>query len=100
MNIELHIERLILDGLQVAAQDRAHLQAALETELTRLLTSDGLRPDVLSGGPLRSLSAGEIHVTSKTSAAQLGNQIAQAVHGGVGVDTERQNKRDGGFPLR
>jgi hypothetical protein len=85
VNIELHIERLILDGLQVEPRNRAHLQAALEAELTRLLTVDGLRSELLSGGAVRSLSAGEIHVTNQTTGTQLGNHIGQAVHGGIGA---------------
>jgi hypothetical protein len=86
MNIELHIERLILDGLQVEPRNRAALQAAVEAELTRLLTAGGLRAELLSGGAVRSLGAGEIQVTNQTSAAHLGNHIAQAVHSGISAD--------------
>lgn len=89
MNIELHIERLILDGLRVEPRDRAHLQAAVEAEVARLLAADGLRSELLSGGAMRSLSAGEIQVTNNMSPLHLGNQIAQAVHGGVGAETAR-----------
>lgn len=87
MNINLHIERLILDGLQVEPRHRAELRAALETELSRLLAAGGLRSELLSGGAMRSLGAGEIQVTNNISPVHLGNQIAQAVHGGVGADT-------------
>lgn len=87
MNIELHIERLILDGLQLEPRDRSHLQAAVEGELTRLLAAGGLRSELLSGVAVRSLGAGEIHMTNQMSAAHLGNHIAQAVHGGIGART-------------
>jgi hypothetical protein len=87
MNIELHIERLVFDGLPVDPRDRPHLQAAVEAELTRLLMVGGLRSELLSGGAMRSLSAEEIHLTNQTTGAQLGNQIAQAVHGGIGAET-------------
>lgn len=93
MNIELHIERIVLDGLQVAPRDRAHLQAAVEAELTRLLATGGLRSELLSGGAMRSLGAGEIHVTNNMGPLHLGNQIAQAVHGGVGADTTNARSR-------
>jgi hypothetical protein len=92
VNIELHIERLVLDGLQVAPRDRAHLQAAVEVELTRLLAAGGLRSELLSGAAMRSLGAGEIHVTNNMSPVHLGNRIAQAVHGGVGADTANARK--------
>lgn len=84
MNIELHIERLILDGLAIEPGQRADIQAAVEGELTRLLVANGLRADLRSGGALPLLRAGAINVSSQTNAMQLGNQIAQSVHGGIG----------------
>src|SRR6476659_7393949 len=92
VSIELHIERLVLDGLQVAPRDRAQLQAALEAELARLLAADGLRSELLSGGAMRSLGAGEIHVPNNMSPLHLGNRNAQAVHGGVGAETANASK--------
>jgi hypothetical protein len=92
MNIELHIDRIVLYGLQVAPRDRAHLQAAIETELSRLLAAGGLRSEFLSGGAMRSLGAGEIQVTNNMSPLHLGNRIAQAVHGGVGTETAKASK--------
>lgn len=86
MNIELHIERIVLDGLDVKPRDRWTLRAAVESELARLLARGGLSSQLLSGGALRSLSAGEIQVPMQTSGAQLGNQIAQAVHSGIGAE--------------
>jgi len=94
MNIELHIERLVLDGLQVEARDRAHLQAAVEAELTRLLTTGGLRSELLAGGALRSLGAGEIQATHGSTALHLGNQIAQAVHSGIGGENASQHREN------
>jgi hypothetical protein len=90
LNIELHIERLILDGLPVEARSRAELQFAVEAELTRLLLSNGLSPDLLSGGAVRSLGAGEINFTDQTASADLGNSIAQAVHSGIGAQPTGQ----------
>ena len=84
MNIELHIERLILDGLTIEPLDRGELQATVGEELTRLLSSGGLRSDLLSARAVRSISAGEIEVTNQMAPARLGNQIAQAVHSGIG----------------
>ena len=92
MNIELHIERIVLDGLQVAPRDRTQLQAAVQTELARLLAAGGLRSELLSGGAMRSLGAGEIHVTNNMSPLHLGNRIAQAVHGGVGAEVGNTRK--------
>ena len=91
MNIELHIERLVLDGVPVSPRDHANLQAAVEAELTRLLAAGGLRSELLAGGAMPSLGAGEFQMTNKLGVAHLGNQIAHAVHGGVGLDTGKKS---------
>jgi hypothetical protein len=93
LNIELHIERLILDGFSIEPGRRAELQAAVEAELTRLLATGALSSELLSGGAVRLLRGGEIQVTSQTSAAQLGQHIAQAVQGAIGA--EGLNNRQG-----
>jgi hypothetical protein len=86
MNIELHIERLILDGLPLSHGQRVDLQAAVEAELTRLLTTGGLRSELLSGVLVRSLDGGEIQFANMRTPSQLGSHIAQAVHKGIGVE--------------
>ena len=91
MNINLHIERLVLDGLPVSQRDRLQLQAAVEAELTRLLATGGLRSELLSGGAMRSLGAGEFQVSNNMSPRDLGNQIAHAVHSGVGLATPKKS---------
>ena len=80
MNIELHIQQLILDGLTIEPVNRRVLQAAVGEELTRLLSSGGLRSDLLASRAVRSISAGEFQITNQMAPARLGNQIAQAVH--------------------
>jgi hypothetical protein len=84
MNIELHIERLVLDGLPVEQRQGPRLQAAVERELTRLL-ADGASLDQLNtGGPAASINGGVIQVAPGADAVGLGKQIAAAVHGGFG----------------
>jgi hypothetical protein len=83
MNIEVHIERLILEGLNLEPRER-RLRAAVEAELARLLSTEGLRAELLAGGAMRSLAAPEIHVPPQIAAPQLGAHIAQAVHGSIG----------------
>ena len=94
MNIELHIERLILDGLTAGPERRAAIQAAVEAELTRLLAAHGLSHELLAGGAVRSLSAGEVVATNQTGAAPLGDQIARAVYGSIGT------QRSAGVPQK
>jgi hypothetical protein len=84
VNIQLHIDRLVLDGLDVAYADRSQLAASMEVELSRLLSAGGMSSDFTSGVSLATLNADSIQVAPGASADHLGLQIAQAVYGGVG----------------
>jgi hypothetical protein len=83
MNINLHIERLILDGLPLDRGDGGSLRIAMETELTRLFTQRGGAPSWQTGTALPSMRADAIQLTSQHSPAQLGRQIAASVHNGI-----------------
>lgn len=84
MKINLHIERLVLDGLPVGMGQGALIQSAIETELARLLAESGLSSELMVGGVLACLSASSIQLTNYATPARLGQQIARAVHSGVG----------------
>ncbi len=84
MKIQLHIERLILDGLPVERIDGSIVRAAVEAELSRLLTAEGLHPSLLSGGATPAVQGSSIQLTSQSNPAHLGTQIAQAAYGGLG----------------
>jgi hypothetical protein len=83
MNINLHIERLVLDGVNIAPGQRHLLQASVETELTRMLTEGGVSSSLTQGSALSRLSTSGIQLTGNNP-AQLGRQIAQSVYGGIG----------------
>lgn len=85
MNIELHIERLILDDPAIEPRRGGEIRAAVEAELTRLFAGGALKPEFASGIAQSSVDAGEIRLTNQTTPVQLGHHIAQAVHGGVGT---------------
>ena len=76
MNIKLHIERLVLDGLPLSQRDGSVVQAVVETELTRLLSEGGLSRDLSSGGALASVRANSIHIEKESSPAAVGQHIA------------------------
>jgi hypothetical protein len=84
MNIELHIEQLILDGIAIAPGQRALLHAAVEAELTRLLTQGGLAEGLANGGALPSIRTGAIQLAPDGDPQRMGTQIAQSVYGGIG----------------
>jgi len=83
MKINLHIERLVLEGLPVTQHEGPLLQAALETELTRLLVADGLSGRLnFNSGVTPRVAGSDIRLTNDNP-IQTGEQIARAVHGGI-----------------
>lgn len=85
MNINLHIERLILEGVNVAPDQRHLLQASVTNELTRLLNNAGLAPNLIlvEGVALSRIPASGIQLPGNNP-IKLGQQIAQSVYGGIG----------------
>ena len=84
MNIQVDIERLVLDGINLSYRERQQLRAGLEAELGRLLAEGGLSTRLLDGGALRSVPAGAIEWTPGRDPEALGKQIAQSVYEGMG----------------
>lgn len=83
MNINLHIERLILDRIDVSYREWPLVQAALETELAQLLATTDIASGLQAGGTYRSARAKPIQLTANNSPTHLGQQIALAVHRGI-----------------
>jgi hypothetical protein len=81
MTIVLTIDRLVIDGLPATAADGARIGAAIESELTRLLTVDGLPK--AAGGAVPDLPPSRIEWPREIGAADAGARIAQAVHGTI-----------------
>jgi hypothetical protein len=79
MNINVHIDRLVLDGLPLASHQSDSVQTAVEIELTRLLTDKGFNTSSASAVP--RLSAAPIQLTYDSRPASLGRQIAEAIYG-------------------
>ncbi len=84
MNISVHIERLILEGLPVTNSEGPRLQAALEKELGRLLEAHGLSEELRRGGAVPRVRADALQLSQENPPDQLGQNIARAVYGGIG----------------
>jgi hypothetical protein len=84
MNINLHIERLVLDGITLRRGQEPLLRAAVEAELARLFSTHGVASGLMSGGAVPRLHAGDIQLATENNAQHLGQQIARALHGGLG----------------
>ncbi|MEO1208789.1 MAG: hypothetical protein AAFX78_04520 [Cyanobacteria bacterium J06638_20] len=84
-NVHIHIDRLILDGISIPHAQRPLLQAAMETELTRLVTENGLSNQLQTNLAVPHLSAGAMAFSPDTSPSQMGQQIARSIYGGIGA---------------
>jgi len=81
MNIELHIEHLVLDGLPLTPRQGRTVQGELEGELVRLLEQHGMGR--VSGAALPSLSVAPIQLSPGGEPAQWGRQIAHTLFAGL-----------------
>ncbi|PSR15933.1 hypothetical protein C8255_20540 [filamentous cyanobacterium CCP3] len=84
MDINLHIERLVLDGVTLTPAQQRQLQATVKTELDRLITESGLGDYLHSPSSVHRLTPDPIEVTEPPDPTQLGTQIAQALYQGIG----------------
>ena len=79
-NFELHIEELVLDGFDTL--DGVYVRAAVERELARLLTEQGVPPSLSRGRHIGNLQDGTFDVASGSGADAIGSQVAQALYRG------------------
>lgn len=93
MNINLHIERLVLDGLALAPNQRQLLQASIEAELSRLLTESGLAPQLSQGLAVPKLKTDGINFHPGSNPVQLGQEIAASVYSGIGNSNSASGSR-------
>lgn len=84
MNVKLHIERLVLDGVDGNGQPQL-LQAAIEAELARLLAEGGLAAALGGGGAMPRIALPAIELAQGEPAGAVGARIAGAVYGGIGT---------------
>jgi hypothetical protein len=83
MNIELHIERLVLDGIDTPPGRGEQLREGISAELTRLLRDGGLADSVTRAGAVARLSGASAGL-SAGGPDHLARQLASAIYGGIG----------------
>ena len=81
MNVELHIEELVLHGF--APGDRYRIGDAVERELSRLFAEQGTPPALARGGDIGRLDGGSFEAKPGSRAEATGTQVARAVYGGL-----------------
>lgn len=83
MSVTLHIDRLVLDGLDFGPHDRALLRSAAEAELASLLRAGQLSGAIAGGTSMPALRGGDVTVARDATAEQVGAAIARSVYGGI-----------------
>ena len=83
MNIQLHVERLVLDGLPISRYEGVLMRGVVERELGRLVGGGALISHLTSATAVPMLSGGKISLAGD-SPQRLGTQIAAAIHSGIG----------------
>lgn len=84
MNINLKIGRLILDGWNIEPGQRHLVKAAVERELTHLLTDNGLARDLQIGGAMPEVRPMPMRIAKDANPSSLGQAIGRAIYGGIG----------------
>ncbi len=84
MNINLHIERLVLDGLDIGPGQGRQVKSAVEAELSRLLRDSGLASALQNGVALPRINVEPVRMSQGNDPDRLGQQIARSVYGGIG----------------
>ncbi len=88
MNINLHIERIILDGWQLNEHERGRLQQTLMDSLTTILRDGSLSPALLNSTHLSSLSGNTRNLSGSNDSVALGDQLAQGLGNALMTQTQ------------
>jgi len=81
MNVDLHIEELVLEGFRPS--DRHRIGAAVERELGRLLAERGVPAALTTNADVPRLEGRSFTAPAGARPEAVGRQIAGAVYGGM-----------------
>jgi hypothetical protein len=80
-NVELQIEELVLEGFDPG--DGHVIGAAVERELARLLTEEGVPPSLVENSRVPHVDGGSFELERASDAQIIGARLAQAVYEGI-----------------
>ena len=83
MTLTVHVEQLVLDGIDLSPGGGVPLRLALQAELARLLASGGLPSSLHRGAALESLPGDNVTFEAAEKPSSMGRSIAHAVNGGL-----------------
>lgn len=78
MNIEIRIERLVLDGLELDAHQTSALRTVVIEQMERMLASQDPSP-VLREEPVHRAVGRDLQMLAHIDISELGVQLAQSV---------------------
>jgi hypothetical protein len=81
-NIELHIEELVLHGF--SPYQRKDIAGAIQAELTRLFTEQGIPASLKTAINAPSLNAGAFNMNKENAGKTIGNKVAGSVYKSLG----------------
>ena len=79
MNIQVHIERLVIEADHIDLAEARNLEFALRTHLASLLGDANMRP-ALESGSIPAVTAPSIALTGRETSFDLGMLAADRVH--------------------
>lgn len=80
-SVRLHIDGIVLHGFERV--DRTRLRAALEGELARLFSEQGVPAGLDQPRHTPRLGAPALRATPDATPEHLGSQLAQTIYGGL-----------------
>lgn len=81
-SLNLHIDQLTLHGF--SAVDRDLIGAALQAELVRLFTEQGMPRALKQGSSINQLNGGSFEMATDIPPRVIGTRIAQSIYQGLG----------------
>lgn len=79
-NINLHIERVVLEGTDIARSESGDVRTTIEKELTRLLVVNGMNSAITSLPIATKRDGGSITFGGANLSNSVGSEIATAIH--------------------
>lgn len=95
MKVNLHIDKLILDGLAVERHQGRHIQTAVEVALARLLHEEGMSADLLSSGTIDRISTENLSYAPVLETDRLGASIASSIFHSIASPPSSQESDNG-----
>lgn len=83
MNINLRIERVVLEGLPLSSADGRAVRVAIETELARSLRERDVSAGSLASSAMPAVKVASIRYANAEGPLEVGVQVAAAVHGAI-----------------